>query len=635
MSASDKKKLRKEEKQEKLTQRQQAAKKEERKTKITTAVFTVIICLFLVIGIGLLAYQWYENSGISERNTTAVVIGDHELSVADLNYYYMDILNETSQDWYGMYLLQLEEGFNSSVALDQQKYHDEDRTWADYFIERAVKEASAILSLTDSAKKEGYTLTEAEKNQLEETMKHLEEHTMAESGYSDLDDFLKAVYGRGADEESYRKYLETKTLAQSYATYTTSGMQYTAEQIADKEKEVGSYSNFTYISFDVEAEEFLEHTTNEDGEEEHNHSEEEMAEAVKKAEQIAKELVASGATNKEDLDKAIASLPFYNPNAADKIVDEESAEGEKAEDKAEEKAEEETSEKPEATEPTEATTEPTEATTEPTEAATEPTEGAAEATGEATEPTEDAEEEETTPANVPTSTENPDMLYSIIDPAIGKWLLEEGRKEGDIGMVPMYALDEEGEATEEITGYTVVIFGSEDIQDGKTVSVRHVLISFEGGTEDEETGSMVYSEKEKNAAKKEADKILNEWLAGEKTEESFGELAKKYTDDSNACLGGLYDMIYEGWAVESFDKWCFDSSRKPGDTGMVETEYGYHVIYFVDENEEDYRDYLIINDLRTAESEEWYNEHRDTYFEKAKMGDTSAMRTDIIFNSAN
>ena len=94
-------------------------------------------------------------------------------------------------------------------------------------------------------------------------------------------------------------------------------------------------------------------------------------------------------------------------------------------------------------------------------------------------------------------------------------------------------------------------------------------------------------------------------------------------------------MIYEGWAVESFDKWCFDSSRKPGDTGMVETEYGYHVIYFVGENEEDYRDYLIINDLRTAESEEWYNEHRDTYFEKAKMGDTSAMRTDIIFNSGN
>ena len=36
--------------------------------------------------------------------------------------------------------------------------------------------------------------------------------------------------------------------------------------------------------------------------------------------------------------------------------------------------------------------------------------------------------------------------------------------------------------------------------------------------------------------------------------------------------------------VESFDAWCFDSSRKPGDTGIVKTNYGYHVMYFVGAN---------------------------------------------------
>ena len=33
--------------------------------------------------------------------------------------------------------------------------------------------------------------------------------------------------------------------------------------------------------------------------------------------------------------------------------------------------------------------------------------------------------------------------------------------------------------------------------------------------------------------------------------------------------------------VEEFNDWCFDAARKPGDTGIVETPYGYHVMYFV------------------------------------------------------
>ena len=32
--------------------------------------------------------------------------------------------------------------------------------------------------------------------------------------------------------------------------------------------------------------------------------------------------------------------------------------------------------------------------------------------------------------------------------------------------------------------------------------------------------------------------------------------------------------------VEAFNDWCFDESRKAGDTGIVETDFGYHIIYF-------------------------------------------------------
>ena len=33
--------------------------------------------------------------------------------------------------------------------------------------------------------------------------------------------------------------------------------------------------------------------------------------------------------------------------------------------------------------------------------------------------------------------------------------------------------------------------------------------------------------------------------------------------------------------VNSFSAWCFDSSRKAGDTAIVKSDFGYHIMYFV------------------------------------------------------
>ena len=32
--------------------------------------------------------------------------------------------------------------------------------------------------------------------------------------------------------------------------------------------------------------------------------------------------------------------------------------------------------------------------------------------------------------------------------------------------------------------------------------------------------------------------------------------------------------------VTEFNDWCFDAARQPGDTGVVDTQYGAHVMYF-------------------------------------------------------
>ena len=116
-----------------------------------------------------------------------------------------------------------------------------------------------------------------------------------------------------------------------------------------------------------------------------------------------------------------------------------------------------------------------------------------------------------------------------------------------------------------------------------TVDVRHILITPKGGTKGADGYTITYSEEEWEACRVEAQSILDMWLAGDQTEAYFGELANEYSADNNGKVtnGGIYTDINKGDMVSAFDAWIFDDSRQAGDTGLVKTEYGYHVMYFV------------------------------------------------------
>jgi len=115
------------------------------------------------------------------------------------------------------------------------------------------------------------------------------------------------------------------------------------------------------------------------------------------------------------------------------------------------------------------------------------------------------------------------------------------------------------------------------------VDVRHILIMPEGGTKSEDGTSVTYSEAEWEACRKEAQELLDQYLAGEKTEEAFGALANKHSDDNDGKVtnGGLYADVAMGEMVKPFEEWIFDSNRQVGETGLVRTDFGYHIMYFV------------------------------------------------------
>ena len=115
----------------------------------------------------------------------------------------------------------------------------------------------------------------------------------------------------------------------------------------------------------------------------------------------------------------------------------------------------------------------------------------------------------------------------------------------------------------------------------KNVDIRHILVKVEGGTADA-TGAVTYSDEEWETCRAEAQAILDEWLAGEKTEDSFAALATEKTEDPGSqATGGLYQQVYEGQMVQPFNDWCFDEVRAYGDYDLVQTSYGYHVMFFV------------------------------------------------------
>jgi parvulin-like peptidyl-prolyl isomerase len=118
-----------------------------------------------------------------------------------------------------------------------------------------------------------------------------------------------------------------------------------------------------------------------------------------------------------------------------------------------------------------------------------------------------------------------------------------------------------------------------------TKDVRHILI----------TSSSFDSDSE---AKSKAEEILEEFNKN-KTADNFVSLVEKYSEDTaSVANGGLYKDIELGEMVEPFEEWCYDEIRTAGDTGIVKTDYGYHIMYFVGDGSVYYRK-TVLNDMKT------------------------------------
>ena len=115
-----------------------------------------------------------------------------------------------------------------------------------------------VYSIYNEAVAAGYTLSDADALSIESNISTTELYAMYYYGYADLDSYLVAMYGAGANEETYRAYAEVQYVASAYANDHYDSLTYTDEQLAAAlAEDPKAYTYYSYNYFYVAASDFL------------------------------------------------------------------------------------------------------------------------------------------------------------------------------------------------------------------------------------------------------------------------------------------------------------------------------------------------------------------------------------------
>lgn len=200
--------------------------------------------------------------------------------------------------------------------------------------------------------------------------------------------------------------------------------------------------------------------------------------------------------------------------------------------------------------------------------------------------------EELANENDGTYSKNENGTYSA-GSVMSEWLYDSARKSGDASTLA------------DGTVQYVVVFHDRFRDENPTIDIRHILVSL--GTGSIAEGEEGYEDQQaqlKADAHAKAEELLAQWQSGEATEDSFAALALKESADGSKYDGGLYTEVYQGQMVTEFNDWCFDTARQSGDTGVVDTQYGSHVMYFSGVNAARWQTQVAAN-LRTEAYTAW------------------------------
>ena len=482
-------------KAQKRAEKAEKRRQEEQKSRRSMVIYSVVAVVVAVAAAAMIIW----NSGLVQRNLTALDVNGTKYSAADVQYYYKSIRD--SQAGY----------FNSDVSTKRQVYDEATgQTWYDHLMDQAVEQLTRNTALAQQAQAEGYALSDDAKTSLNAFLTQLDTAWIGQNTTREA--LIRANFGPHMTYDRLVELLNMEYLASDYAQTKLEGGEHPESDYQGYyEEHAGELDTVTYSQFTCRV---VLDATDADGNtitrtEEQQKAELEELKPAQKA--LAEELKAKleGGADPEKL--------------ADEYSDQ-----------------------------------------------------------------------------LGGSTVSGHTLGSnlIAYTSYGDWLTDSARKAGDVTIV-------ENDA-ESAYYYYVIRYEGRELDQEPTHTVRHLLAR--AGTGSEPT------QEEYDAAEQEAQGFWDEWKAGEATEASFAALASANSDDSSSAQnGGLISNITSSSGdVEAFRDWALDPARKAGDVGLVKTEYGWHLMYYVSTNEPVWRQTALnalqnqdYEDLAGAASQGW------------------------------
>ncbi len=203
-----------------------------------------------------------------------------------------------------------------------------------------------------------------------------------------------------------------------------------------------------------------------------------------------------------------------------------------------------------------------------------------------------------------------DSAYTKDDDT-SEWLFNDERKAGDVTVIKKAATSSSSTDT-----YTVICFVERGRETYKLATMRHILFSVEELTDDK--GNPIEDKDGKTQTndaemKAEAEKILKQWKDGAATEESFAALVKDNSDDEGSIkTEGLYEDFDKNTMVDEITDWIWAEGRKTGDCEIVKTDYGYHIVYFVEYGDEKWN-FDVVSTLKSKDYSDYLDALKKEY----------------------
>lgn len=554
-----------------------------RKSKIMNRVVNSVIAAVVILAVLAASLNFF---GAPQRIIKAVTIDGESYSMSELSCYYMQIYNNYANysysydsnygEGYGKMLT----GYDYNLSPAEQTTTDDDGntiTWDEYFLEEAIENMASIKRYYKLAVDAGIEMTDEAQAEVDESIDSIESTIESYKSSStnsyvanySVSRYLTLMYGKGVTEKFFKKILTEQKMVELYQEYRQDAI---ADGYADEDVEAiyaeapSDYDvvDFRWYTISVESDDETDDDTTES-------TSEDAAAALE-----AIELEAQAFINK------VKSVDNYNEQTFKSVVLE--------------------------------------------------TVGT------------DSEDYDTYAQEAATLLQKADKstLESNVSEDAANWFYETNdsgayvRQAGDI----TYFVNSDAD-----TVYIFYATGTPYRDETKNVSVRHILVQFpEESEETSEDASDVaddtavtdedttVSAEVKSECLSEAQSILDEYNSyieenfnGEADEDYFAELANTYSDDTGSSDDGglISDMANDGSYVEAFEDWAFaegdyaGEERVVGTTGVIETEYGYHVMYYVsqDENAEWYQ--TILDELVSEDWETEQTELEESYAEDA------------------